>query len=415
MIKPETSGKLIIALEPECAFIGAMRAYRYDPEIYCPNKKFLIVDCGGGTIDITGHEILSVDPLTVREIIRPDGDHFGSNIINDEILNFIKDFLGEERYTEISHLQEFVELEKTIEEAKVSFAFDPTSNELTRINLATVLYKYGKDLMGQLIESWNDNHPDSQIATCGKQAIGLSHDLMMSFFQDLIESIIQKVAQVINDNQDELSNLNYIIMAGGFCKNIHLNKRMNEEFHDEKNIKILLCKEADLLIVRGAAIFGCDPSSIIKIRKAKYTFGISYAAIFDITNEIHMKFQNYRFISSDGNVRIRAFKIHGKIGDDIEVDRTTTKSFLAPVSPDQTSVCVEIFVSDKLDPVCVYEEGVRKLATANNIELDMSEPFQNRGVIVKFSFGFTEVICCVYSLTGQFLRRISLDFSQIFV
>lgn len=52
----------------------------------------MVVDLGGGTADISVHEILRGRNL--REIKRSDGSAFGGNLIDDAFLRFIADIFG---------------------------------------------------------------------------------------------------------------------------------------------------------------------------------------------------------------------------------------------------------------------------------------------------------------------------------
>lgn len=413
MIKPESSDKLIIALEPECAFIGAMKAFKSDTSIYLKDKKFLIVDCGGGTIDITGHQIQSIDPLTVKEIICPDGGHLGSTLIDKNFFDFLKDFLGNKIFEEIKSIQEFVDLEKTCEECKLNFTFDPATSQMTRINLASVFYNYDKSILEQMVDNWNTRNPNLYVKKYGNHVIGLSYDLMMTFFKKPVSEIIEKVESVVNANRSELSCLDFIILAGGYCKNKYLITRMNEVFHDQKKIRILISKEPDLLIVRGAAIYGCNPNSIIKVRKAKYTFGIGISAEYDPQNEKHVKFRHKTYVRN-GVTRLSSFLVFGKKGDDIKVGENIPSKGYFPLDKNHEDTHVEILVSSKDDPIYRNEDGVKVLATADNLKFDMSVPYGDRGFRVGFSFGSSEIICSICSLSGEFISRLTLDYSEIF-
>lgn len=274
MISEEQSDKLIIALEPECAFLGSLRCIDNQDDFFAPNKKFLMVDSGGGTIDITAHEIVSIKPLELKELIAPNGGDLGSTIIDKKFFEFLKKFLGNSSYNALSKTETFVELEKKWEECKINFSFDSVADEFTRINMSAVLLELElKNNFSDLIDKWNEDNPNYIVKKCGGVTMGISYDLMLSFFIEPIESIINKVKEVFDGHQDELQDLKYLLMAGGYSKNIHLQKRMNEEFHDVHGLKVLIPKEPDLLIVRGAAIFGANPESVVKSRKAKYTFG----------------------------------------------------------------------------------------------------------------------------------------------
>lgn len=415
MIETEASSKLIIALEPECAFIAAMRNFNNDKLLCSKDKKFLIVDCGGGTIDITAYVITEEKPLKVKEIIPPDGGHLGSTLIDQRFFNFIRRFIGQKRYDEISKTSDFdiIELEKLWEECKIRFSFDRTVDENTRINLTCILSDVDATTVQQLVNDWNANNSLMPVSKSRSRAINLSFDLMMSFFKKPIEDVIDKVKSVMEKHRFALRNLNYIILAGGFCKNIHLKKRMKEEFSEKRNIGVITGKEADLLIVRGAALFASDPGDIIKTRKAKYTFGTSVTEEYCPSDWKHKSYADQVYNAIDGKKRLDVFQIHGRIGDDLEIGKSVQKQRTWPLSEKQIKIQKGIYISTQNDPFHIIETGNKRLASVD-IPLDMNKPFRYRGIQTEFFFGTTEVICNVYDHYDKFIKRIPLDYTSFF-
>jgi len=43
-----------------------------------PGQRYMVVDCGGGTVDITVHQIMDVDGQHLKELHRATGGPFGS-------------------------------------------------------------------------------------------------------------------------------------------------------------------------------------------------------------------------------------------------------------------------------------------------------------------------------------------------
>lgn len=94
MIDRVNSTKLRLCLEPEAACLAAITK---DNPLTCEaeGKKMMIIDCGGGTVDITAHEIVSVEPLKLAEVAAPNGGMFGSTRVDDAFKEWLKKFLGE--------------------------------------------------------------------------------------------------------------------------------------------------------------------------------------------------------------------------------------------------------------------------------------------------------------------------------
>src|SRR3954451_2162411 len=54
---------------------------------------FMIVDCGGGTIDITIHKLVGSNQLS--EVTESTGDFCGSTFIDGEFIKFLRNKLGD--------------------------------------------------------------------------------------------------------------------------------------------------------------------------------------------------------------------------------------------------------------------------------------------------------------------------------
>lgn len=415
MISHEESGRLIIALEPECASIISIKNYEYDETYFAPNKKFLILDCGGGTIDITTHEIIKLRPLELKELLAPCGGPFGSICIDHEFFNFIKKLIGSERYLKLINSEAYLELEKKWEECKVNFSIDKSSNEYIKINLAPIIIELDiKKEFEDMITKWNTDNPNLLIKSHGGSAtLDMSYELMMSFFKMPIEQIIDTVASVIDSNQEKLSDLSHVIMAGGYSRNAYLHKRMIEEFQTKRNIKIMLGQEPDLLIVRGAAVFGADPESIIKSRKAKFSFGISCTINFDHLNPLHMIYKDFELTGPKGESKLKIFDTLVKKGDDISVGTVTKRNYYNPAFEGTSKIEIDILKSSLEKPFHVSDADPNILAKVV-VPINKSLPMEDRGFGIEFSFATSEVVCYVYSIKDNlFLNKAHIKYSTV--
>lgn len=127
---------------------------------------------------------------------------------------------------------------------------------------------------------------------------------MYSFFQKPVQNIILKLHQVIEDNRCELRDLDFIIMAGGFCRNILLQEEIQKNFANEQ-LRVVVGKEPDLLIVRGAAIFGSRPESTFGSRKAKFTCGVLSTVLYNGKDPRHRQYSNKKYKADDGRYRLQ--------------------------------------------------------------------------------------------------------------
>ena len=102
----ETSPEqLVIALEPEAASLWCRKSRRAQlktgstdtllvEETLGIGSHYMVVDCGGGTCDVTVHEVLSAGVL--KEVEAASGDAIGSVAVDKEFESLLKKVFGTE-------------------------------------------------------------------------------------------------------------------------------------------------------------------------------------------------------------------------------------------------------------------------------------------------------------------------------
>ncbi|KAL5019192.1 hypothetical protein ScPMuIL_004914 [Solemya velum] len=86
---------LTVALEPEAASIYCRYAKlqreqcgtKQSIECFAPGTRYAVLDAGGGTVDITVHEVNKDG--TLKEIHRANGGPWGGTMVDEEFLNFL--------------------------------------------------------------------------------------------------------------------------------------------------------------------------------------------------------------------------------------------------------------------------------------------------------------------------------------
>jgi molecular chaperone DnaK (HSP70) len=114
--------------------------------------SFMVVDCGGGTVDLTTRKLLENDKLD--EITEREGDFCGGSFVDDEFLKFIGKKVGESalklvrknHYSQLQYMvQEFcrrVKIQFTGQESNTqSYEFDLNSNVPFFIYIKLVIEK----------------------------------------------------------------------------------------------------------------------------------------------------------------------------------------------------------------------------------------------------------------------------------
>ena len=128
------SPSLQLCLEPEAACLAVTSEDASNlAEV---GAKIMILDCGGGTVDITTHEVLSMNPLRLKELLPPTGGTWGSTRVDDEFLLWCKTFFREERFAQVRRTAAFCALMMQWEEGKTRFGGG--EDERVRLNMANI-------------------------------------------------------------------------------------------------------------------------------------------------------------------------------------------------------------------------------------------------------------------------------------
>ncbi|GMH40895.1 hypothetical protein BSKO_08799 [Bryopsis sp. KO-2023] len=397
LISSEQSCHLHLALEPECAAIAAQT----DPcqkRLWKTGSKFLMADCGAGTLDITAHQVVQTSPLRLKESAKPVGGPLGSMLVDRNFLEFMKSLVGREVFERFERDEpgEYIALLKEWEEKKVRFGFDELDDAWTKLNVVSAISAMeGERDFALLIDGWNAAHPTKVVESLKsrKMKLSLSFELMKSFFEAPVASVVEKIGEAAG----KCNGLEYVVLSGGFANCAFLQERVRQRFAGTC-VEVVVANEPDLAIVRGATMFGARPMDIVVSRKSKYTFGVNSTAVYSDAVIEHRRHRD-KTVVRDGKEVLDFFSVHGRVGDDLDVTKRRKRLYM-PLTPEQTVTKIQILVTGNYNVFHIDEVGVRELASIE-IPCNMSLPFQDRKMFVEFSFGGTEVRCYVFDASGE--------------
>ena len=138
IIESATSDRLTLALEPEAACV----ACEQENSNLAKGDNFMVLDCGGGTIDITMHHVEEKNPvLKLKEIAPPSGGPFGSTYVDLEFEKFLQELIGDEAFARFKPSGEWVSMMRTWEGVKLGFDFKEEEDALgsSLINISPAL------------------------------------------------------------------------------------------------------------------------------------------------------------------------------------------------------------------------------------------------------------------------------------
>ena len=139
----ESTNRLQLVIEPEAACV----ACEQENANLKKGDTFMVLDCGGGTVDITMHRVAKKEPsLKLEEIAPPSGGPFGSTYVDLEFEKFLKDLVGEDAFGRFKPSGEWVALMRTWEGVKMGFDGGEGSKHMNISPILEVMLRRGVPL-----------------------------------------------------------------------------------------------------------------------------------------------------------------------------------------------------------------------------------------------------------------------------
>ena len=414
--------KVSLALEPESAAIFCQNMSQQQKATYCTATlpftagSYLVVDIGGGTVDISALRVSSRSDGNIEVIHPPTGSDFGGTRVNKEFETFLENAVndpGFSRYidtdnptanakhkADLNHL-----IRTTFEKQKRLFGSKGHAGTKVVVQLPyTFLAVYRDDLQNGLRQ-----YSESEIKL-QRQELRISRSMMVHFFQPIVDGILRNVAQALQDVEVKIETI-YLVGGFGGCRYIY--QAISEKFGDQ--YKYITPAEPDYAIVRGAVLFRQNPE-FVHSRKIDATYGIRIRARFE--SLIHDP--EYKFIDDDDKQMCsNLFSTIVERGDIISTDEVLCKTYY-PVYHNQKRMTVHVYSSFEKDIWYVTGKrgkGERSIQKAEvhqigtfTVDMPILTGDTSRKVDVTFDFSHTEIQAKGYDRTSQNEVKIVLDF-----
>ncbi|CAB4375394.1 unnamed protein product [Rhizophagus irregularis] len=374
LIKEKESKNLQFTTEPEAAAIYCMENSLKIYDLDIPGTTFMIVDCGGGTVDLTTRKVLKDRQL--GEVTERAGDYCGSTFIDREFIKVLRKILGD-RAIDLLRDKHYGQMQYMVQEfcrnAKMIFTGEESEFISYEMDIEEVVPVIMKCVTEEVEEKMKDND----------WVIEFKYNDIKSLFDPVVDRIIKLIQIQLDNTRDKCSAM---FLVGGFSQSKYLQKRIKQKFGQRiKNISVPALPMA--AISRGATLYGLSmknsepnsdnkdlPKFVINERVLKYTYGIRISPLWKEGDPIERK---------RSNGRIRKFRYMARRGTKVKVDQEFTIK-QSPVSPEQDSIKFVIYYTTKYDAKYCDEDGMEKLGS-----LSISLPDAQLGIDGPIEFGLT--------------------------
>ncbi|KAF9878787.1 hypothetical protein CkaCkLH20_03687 [Colletotrichum karsti] len=257
--------------EPEAAAIYALHGL--DPHGLKVGDTVVVVDAGGGTVDLISYTITSLKPiLEVQEAAPGSGALCGSTFLNMRFAKFLRAKLGkEEGFDEEVMAEAMEQFEKKV---KRQFTLGASQDETYTIPVGGL-----------------NNNKELGI---NRGRFGLKASDLQTIFEPVVLECIKLVKDQIAASGVTISA---VLLVGGFGASNYLKERLRNAI--DRNIQIMQPPNAWQAVVQGAVMKGLaqvspDRLTQVKVqnRKARKHYGTEWRTKYD--PKIHSHIQHKR-------------------------------------------------------------------------------------------------------------------------
>ena len=384
LIEEQDSRRLLLALEPEsaaiCCDIG---------QLVTAGQTFMVLDTGGGTVDITMNRLQSSSPLRLHEVQAPSGGPWGSTFVDNRFEEFVGDLVGQKSFDALKATAYWIELLENWENVKTSQTADESTRTLNFSPTLEVLDDGVK--LADLVDTYNTTHGAS-LKMRGRSTIVMDAAFARRFFKNTMEKIVTHCEHLLGSDP-----VNHIFLVGGFAESELLQSLIKSRF-DSPRCKVIVPVRPSLAVLRGAVLFGVN-QDVFASRVARFTYGFCQSEPYNAALPLHSIASPIVRETYDGRKVPYVDDIFlplVKVGDKLPAGHTASRSGYRTFAKNQSKMAFQIFSTPLGSINFTTDNSARQIGTAT-INCN-----QHQSAEIKLEFGATEISARAYNeSTGE--------------
>uniref|UniRef100_A0A8C2RKR4 Heat shock protein family A (Hsp70) member 12A n=1 Tax=Capra hircus TaxID=9925 RepID=A0A8C2RKR4_CAPHI len=362
--------------------------------------KYVVVDSGGGTVDLTVHQI-RLPEGHLKELYKATGGPYGSLGVDYEFEKLLCKIFGEDfiEQFKIKRPAAWVDLMIAFESRKRAAAPDRT-NPLN-ITLPFSFIDYYKKFRGHSVEHALRKSNVDFVKWSSQGMLRMSPDAMNALFKPTIDSIIEHLRDLFQ--KPEVSTVKFLFLVGGFAEAPLLQQAVQAAFGDK--CRVIIPQDVGLTILKGAVLFGLDPA-VIKVRRSPLTYGVGV-----LNRYVEGKHPPEKLLVKDGTRWCTDFI---SADQSVALGELVKRSY-TPAKPSQLVIVINIYSSELDDVSFITDPGVKKCGT---LRLDLTGASSTnvtnvparREIQTLMQFGDTEIKATAIDIATSKSVKVGIDF-----
>ncbi|UPK91940.1 hypothetical protein LCI18_002875 [Fusarium solani-melongenae] len=366
-LRDENDNRLTLVSEPEAAALFCSKTGLLNLKVH---DAVLIVDCGGGTVDLIAYEVEEENPFTVAECTAGSGDSCGSTALNRNFSNILRTKIRKMKLPDGSKTAGRVY-------AKCIMDFENRIKADFRNNGQ----KWAVDVG---IEA---EFPEAGIE---EGYMTFSNEEILQCFEPVVNRILELVRNQIIAIQAQNRTLQNILVVGGFGASEYLFQQIKLHVPPQFQSKVVRPMDSVAAIVKGAVTAGIT-ERIITHRVARRHYLM--ATLQPFKEGYHP--EAYRVPSLDGKDRCKFTRqIFVQKGQKVKNGEPVKVSFFRQVAPGATLMYEDVLYAcdDDVCPEYTKDPRIKEVVTLTsdlsrkNLEKDFERMDTPQGTFYRVYF-----------------------------
>ena len=283
----------------------------------------------------------------------------------------------------------------------------PDNETPLNLSLPFSFIEYHKKHRKSSVENAIKKFKNPDVKWSSQGMLRFSASIMKNLFKPVVNDIIGHIQNLLT--KASLKHVEFLFLVGGFAESPLLQYAIREAL--ESRVRVIIPNDVGLAILKGAVLFGLDPT-VVRVRRSAYTYGVGVLNKYDAE-----KHDQTKRVVKDGITWCKdIFDCFVRVDESVGIGDRVTRSY-APARSKQKSTVINIYCTEKLDILYTTDKGVTRcgklrieMPDINPEEIPIEKRGKPRELQASMIFGDTEIkVSAVDVLSGR-AARAAIDF-----
>ena len=365
--------------------------------------SYLVVDCGGGTVDIAAHKMTQDEngEILIEELAPPSGGDHGGFVVNERFESMLQEIFNVSK-------ADFEAIKEKHSRKWIRMIWNDFENSKCEIKAndktASITVAIHKSIRDE-VKNITGISIDSLIKAYKKQEVEWDADedsivLPYSTICNLYDPVLRKIITLIGNVLSECGSIEMVLLVGGFAESSLLFDKVKESVEKKYSlIEVKRTTQPVFSVAMGAVTFGLN-KDIIKSRVMKHSIGVE-ASVEYRDGEHDPKYLKY----SGGERYCEKYFWHLVKANQKVYTGVPSEYLFRPLTEEQQTCIVSIYESPKQDVKYITDDSCHLMGMIE-IEIPRCTSDDSREITLLIDFAGTEYEASAFSGLGHSKKQL---------